>query len=528
MDWANQPRPFLRFSGAPTVVLPRLNLENPPTWDALLADRLEPREVSAETIGQLFYNSLAVSAWKQVVSPEGTVLSRWALRVNPSSGNLHPTEAYLIIGAVEGVADTPGVYHYSADEHLLEQRARMTVDSVRPPLDALPEGSFLLGLTSIQWREIWKYGERAYRYCQHDVGHAIAALALSARLLGWRLRVADEFSTEQIGHLLGTETRIGPEREHADCLLLVDTANQDQDRTDRQITDGMSDLANRLQWQGVAEPLSREHQDWPRIDEVTKATHWPGDNRLLPGWPTSRHEAAAPDRQLSAPGLIRSRRSAVALDGQTPLERRDFERLLMSLLPSGDVRPDGSPGVQFPFDALSWRPELSLALFVHRVTDLEPGLYVLQRDASHADSLRAEMREEFVWRRPEDSPPELPLFLLAPGDYREHARQLSCQQAIAAEGAFSAGMLARFELPLAQKGAGMYPRLFWEAGVIGQMLYNEAEAAGVRGTGIGCYYDDEFHRLLGLDGHSWQSLYHFTVGGAVEDERLQTSPAYDD
>ncbi len=35
-------------------------------------------------------------------------------------------------------------------------------------------------------------------------------------------------------------------------------------------------------------------------------------------------------------------------------------------------------------------------------------------------------------------------------------------------------------------------------------------------------------RMLGIDlaDDAWQSLYHFTVGGAVEDERLTTLPAY--
>ena len=46
---------------------------------------------------------------------------------------------------------------------------------------------FLIGLSSIFWRESWKYGERAFRYCNHDVGHALAALGFSANLLGWRL-----------------------------------------------------------------------------------------------------------------------------------------------------------------------------------------------------------------------------------------------------------------------------------------------------------------------------------------------------
>ena len=62
--------------------------------------------------------------------------------------------------------------------------------------------------------------------------------------------------------------------------------------------------------------------------------------------------------------------------------------------------------------------------------------------------------------------------------------------------------------------------------MIGQALYLAAEAAGVRGTGIGCYFDDVLHRALGLTGHDWQSLYHFTIGNPVEDLRLRTAPPY--
>ena len=52
--------------------------------------------------------------------------------------------------------------------------------------------------------------------------------------------------------------------------------------------------------------------------------------------------------------------------------------------------------------------------------------------------------------------------------------------------------------------------------MLGQVLYLEAEAAGVRSTGIGCFFDDEMHALLGIHDYSWQSLYHFTVGGAID------------
>ena len=89
-------------------------------------------------------------------------------------------------------------------------------------------------------------------------------------------------------------------------------------------------------------------------------------------------------------------------------------------------------------------------------------------------------------------------------------------------------MVAEYEGPLRRYGPWFYPRLYWEAGVIGQVLYLEAEAQGIRSTGIGCYFDDQMHDVLGLKDHVYQDLYHFTVGGPVEDTRLRTLPPYPD
>jgi len=55
---------------------------------------------------------------------------------------------------------------------------------------------------------------------------------------------------------------------------------------------------------------------------------------------------------------------------------------------------------------------------------------------------------------------------------------------------------------------------------VGQVLYLEAEEAGIRATGIGCYFDDPVHEVFGISSRDWQSFYHFTVGGPVEDGRL--------
>ena len=179
-----------------------------------------------------------------------------------------------------------------------------------------------------------------------------------------------------------------------------------------------------------------------------------------------------------------------------------------------------------PWDALPWLPAVHLALFVHRVAGWVPGLYLLARDPAAVDRLKASTHRQFDWTTPPGCPNDLPLYLLQEGDARALAAQLSCGQEIAGDGAFSVAMIAEFEPRLRQHGPWFYRRLFWETGAIGQVLYLEAEAAGVRGTGIGCFYDDPVHDLLGLSSHAFQSLYHFSVGMPVDDTRLTTAPGY--
>ena len=181
------------------------------------------------------------------------------------------------------------------------------------------------------------------------------------------------------------------------------------------------------------------------------------------------------------------------------------------------------PGPGAPWDALWWSPRIHLALFVHRVDDVEPGVYLLPRDPAGGERLRAACGREFLWESADDA---LPLVCLATGDARALARRLSCDQEIASDGFFSLGMIAEFDRALEEFGPSFYRHLFWESGVVGQVLYLEAEAAGARATGIGCFYDDPVHDVLGLDGHAFQSLYHFTVGRPVDDARLTTEAPY--
>jgi hypothetical protein len=179
-----------------------------------------------------------------------------------------------------------------------------------------------------------------------------------------------------------------------------------------------------------------------------------------------------------------------------------------------------------PWDVWSYDPLIHLMLFVHRIDGLTPGLYFLVRHPGKLKLIQESMNAELNWVQPPGCPDDLSLYWLLEGNAKKLAAQVSCHQDIAGDSAFSLGMLAEFEDPLRQRGAWGYPRMFWEAGLLGQVLYLEAEAAGVRATGIGCFFDDPVHEIVSIKGLSLQSLYHFTVGGAVEDRRLLTLPPY--
>ena len=535
LDWANQPNPFRRYEGAPLVRLPLLAAHEAPRspyYDDLYHRGSVPSApLTIHALSRLLQYALAISAWKQAGA------TCWALRCNPSSGNLHPTEAYLLIGALPGLGDAPGLYHYAPREHGLERRADCNAALRTALMREFPAQAFLVGLSSIHWREAWKYGERAFRYCQHDVGHAIGALRIAAATLGWSAVLLHGLADKTIDDLLGlnrAQDFAGAEREQTDAVLAVwptDPAEDGQARVQRTIPHhldpGLALQLARERWHGTANRLSRDDPvRWEVIDEVAVATRKPASEAhgfsALETLVVERNDRASTDGPVAG-RIILQRRSLQACDGRTSIAADRLYRMLDRLMPRVELTASRRP---MPWDTLAWDPTIHLGLFVHRVDGLEPGLYLLARDPTKMDRLKRAMHRPFDWSTPPGCPADLPLRMLEAGDAQRLATQLSCHQDIAGDGAFSLAMIAEYQEALFTHGAWFYRRLFWETGLIGQVLYLEAEAAGVRATGIGCYFDDPVHRVFGLEDLAFQSLYHFAVGGAVDDPRLTTLAPY--
>ena len=497
LDWDNQPLPYRLFEGAPQIKLPLVNKALGLPYSALYESTEPAAPISLAAIAKMLELSMGLSAWKKIDTSE------WALRINPSSGNLHPTECYLLLP--EYISGQACLTHYNPYLHVLEQRAFLEPDQEKG-LKSL-EG-FGIILTSIPWRESWKYGERAFRYCHHDLGHALGALRFACNLNGWKMTLVPQISEQRLDHFLGFNRDNGAkgEAEHADCLCWVYCQHWDPEEISAWF------CGQQVNYQHPPNILSRTHVNWEIIEMVCQASQL---NEPLPivayhPLPQAGDQLTSP---LTAEAIIRKRRSAQNFNRQK--SRTDFATLTHSLAKT--LPANGAPFDVFPYEA-----QVHLALFIHAVSGLEPGLYIWMRNPKHFQSLKRATHASFDWYQVKEG---LPLYLLQAGDFRERAQAVSCMQAIAGDGAYSLGMLAHFA-PLLMSFPAMYPRLFWETGLVGQVLYLEAEAHALRATGIGCFFDDVMHNMLGLKDDEWQSLYHFTVGKHVDDARLQTKPPY--
>jgi SagB-type dehydrogenase family enzyme len=488
LDWATQPDPFRSYKGAKRIELP-LALDNTtPPYNLIYQKNVLPAApLLLQSLAQFFQFSLAISAYK---SANGT---RWALRCNASSGNLQPTEGYLILPPMANISDQTTIAHYSPKEHTLEIINRFDTSF----WEQLPAGSFLVSLSSILWREVWKYGERAFRYTQLDAGHAIHALHVSAKILGWKLSLVKNCDITDVDKLFGLDKKERfsmNESESSDLLMIV--SPQDG------LTCDIGELLTNLQpyTDTIANTLSSSHHKWEIIDQIETLTHKNIKTDLFLQPCTIEHKRA----EYQAKDVIMHRRSAQMMDASNAtISLEQFQTILQSVHHE--------------------HADVHLLLYIHNVQGLKQGLYLYIRDVDDLATLQAELDQAFIYEKIFTN-----LYLLAQGDYKNISKSVSCNQDIAKDGAFCISMLAKFSSLIDKYDLQKYKELHYECGAIGQQLYLEATSLLLSATGIGCFLDDMIHELFGLGSNRYQVLYNFTIGRALIDSRVQTQKPYDE
>jgi SagB-type dehydrogenase family enzyme len=434
------PDPFRHYEGVPVLDLPA----DPPPPES-------PAGNGPALLSQLLFYSAAISASKVVPSTG----FRYALRVNPSSGNLHPTEFHFVTHGLKRWPD--GLYHYRPSSHMAEQRAigdfRRVTGSDAP---------IVFILTSIAWREAWKYRDRAYRYCLLDIGHAWQAVTLAAHAMGCDSKAIVDFPDDEIAQAMRLHDDEWP------MLILEIRAAACK-----------ADAHETVWYRGTANQLSQEIVRYPTMETIHAATKLIVNSTAEPA-PTGSGEIRLPPPAQSTRSfgdVVRGRRSALDFVGGTQsISLPQLSALLTPAIP-----------------LLSF---IQLYLYVHRINGLEQGVYRF-------------------W------PQHAELQLVKIGDQRVAAAGLSLGQDLAGNACVAFSMIGDLDRAARAHGDRGYRYVHFEAGAVGHRLYLASEALGLGATGIGAFYDEEVHRYLHMTPEQGQVVYHFAIGYPVPDPRLQ-------
>ena len=133
-------------------------------------------------------------------------------RTAPSAGALYPLEIHLVAGRVTDLA--PGVYRYVPARHEL---VLVTSGDRRPALtDAALDQEWMatapaiIAIAAVEARTARKYGERAERYVDMEVGHAVENIYLAATALGLGTCVVGAFDDGAVAQILGLPSGEAP------------------------------------------------------------------------------------------------------------------------------------------------------------------------------------------------------------------------------------------------------------------------------------------------------------------------------
>lgn len=449
LDWENYPYPFKVYRETEGLSLPR----SFPRPEAPLLGRGSRAPPDINLVAELLFYSAGITRIKRY--PGMAVYFRAA----SATGALYETELYVINGPLEGLE--PGVYHFDPGEFGLDVLRRgdhrwalyrMTGE------EELRHVPFFIALSSLAWRNAWKYEARSYRHWFWDAGTIIANLLAVSWAEGLEARLLLGFLDDELNRLLGLDGR----QEAAIALLALGSGAQ-------------AAQEGRLgQLLGEVLPLSRSSVRYPLIEEAYESSKLRGAEDLG-RW---REACASGIQEEAREEGIRARISLPEAEPMAaPLwevilrrgSTREFSRRPIGLRQLSSVlRTLSSP---LPCDfLLSSRSLLHVYLIANAVEGLEPGAYYFDEAARELGLLRA-------------------------GGMRDFAAYLCLEQPLAGDASAVLFFMSDLGRIIAAFGNRGYRACQLEAGIRAGLAYLAAYSLGLGATGL-TFYDDDVREFF--------------------------------
>jgi SagB-type dehydrogenase family enzyme len=399
-------------------------------------------------------------------------------RAAACTGALYHIELYLVCGDMPGLP--AGAYHFGPQDFALRRlregdyRGLLVEATGGEPSVAQAPAVFIL--TSVFWRNAWKYQARAYRHSYWDSGTVLANLLSTGRGYKLPIKVVASFVDEPVNRLLDLDDR-------KEVALQLVPVGETPEHTIAPAPP-VSSLGLEV------EPYSRRQVDYPAMAEAHAATSLDSPQEVSELWgkPPSLavYESQGRLFPLSYPPAEELPQDAIEdvilRRGSSRRFRRSpitFQQL--SIMLDRAARP-------VPADFLGDADATlnQLYLIVNDVAGLPSGSFVYRRDLGTLEQL-----EE--------------------GDFRDQAGRLDLGQELSADASVNVYSLTDLNAVLERYGNRGYRMAQMEASITAGRLYLAAYAQRLGATGL-TFFDDEVTEFFSPHAAGKSVMFLLAVG----------------
>ena len=364
MDFTNQPFPFKVYKDIEIVDLPKeFDLPDIQCLDALINHKFTSEGVifDKKFLTSILFFTGGVSR----------ILHGHFMRTVSATGALYPIEIYALVKEFSDLED--GLYHFSTGDFTLNQLRKgnffsyVAQNSTDP--ERIQKSSVTIILSSIAWRNSWKYQERSYRHWFWDGGVMLSNLLAVSSAYQLKSKVLTAFKDKEINLLVGLE-----ENKEAVIALIPLTFEFTSDSKKQQ--DDSKQEINPVNLQTLK--MSPKEYNFPLIWEIHEATSFQRDQDLK-NW-SEKVRNYKDFKNVPKPADIKLNYSATDI---LNLEQAILQRGSTARFAKGPISKDqlltilktSNTGFESDFLPDTNSTTIECYLNIHEVDGVEPGAY---------------------------------------------------------------------------------------------------------------------------------------------------------
>lgn len=457
LDWDNKPKPFKFYSTLPSETLPvdfpipKLNVITMKDTDQF--SPLVDTKINIKILSSLLFFSSGIT--RQIKSPNGP----YFMRAAPATGALYPIELYIVTEKINGLQ--AGVYHFCPGQFALTKLRngdhRLLLSEASGYDQVIKNSPFTIILTSIAWRNAWKYQARSYRHWFWDSGVITANLIATAMSFGLDTKLVIGFVDKVVNEILCLD-----EKKEA-SIVLVPIGKGLSQEVPKQIEYPPSFVPDII-------PISQSKEiDYPQIWKLHKASslnsseevrEWAHSVDKMQEFKDTKNTDIKLESKSIDPKVVISQplSDVILLRGST----RKFSRQPITFIQLSNILHSSTKSIYS--DSVDKKSMIDIYFIANDIADLQSGAYFFNPKENTIDLLKANV-------------------------HRNMSGYLCLEQSLFSDASAVFYMMTNLGVVLDRLGNRGYRSCQFESGVIAGRIYLSAYNQRIGASGS-TFYDD--------------------------------------